>query len=77
MTDLVVGHARGKGFQIDEKAAAERVKMLEVVYPGASWQGSRRHRRIMGADGRLMKRKLRSTVHATRQDPGVVTANSI
>jgi ankyrin repeat protein len=33
MTDLVVGHARPKGLQIDEKAASERVKMLEVVYP--------------------------------------------
>jgi ankyrin repeat protein len=33
MTDLVVGQARGKGFQIDEKAATERVKMLQVVYP--------------------------------------------
>jgi ankyrin repeat protein len=33
MTDLVVGHARAKGLQIDEKAAAERVKMLDAVYP--------------------------------------------
>jgi ankyrin repeat protein len=33
MTDLVVGEARVKGLEIDEKAAAERVKMLEVVYP--------------------------------------------
>ena len=33
MTDLVVGHARAKGLQVDEKAAAERVKMLEAVYP--------------------------------------------
>ncbi len=33
MTDLVVGHARDKGLPVDEKAAAERVKMLEVNYP--------------------------------------------
>ncbi len=33
MTDLVVGHARAKGLQVDEKAAAERLKMLEAVYP--------------------------------------------
>ena len=33
MTDLVVGGARPKGLQVDEKAAAERVKMLEAVYP--------------------------------------------
>jgi len=33
MTDLVVGHARPKGLQIDEKAAGERVKMLDAVYP--------------------------------------------
>lgn len=33
MTDLVVGHVRAKGLQVDEKAAAERVKMLEVNYP--------------------------------------------
>jgi N-acyl-D-amino-acid deacylase len=33
MTDWTVGHARARGLQVDEKAAAERVKMLEVVYP--------------------------------------------
>jgi ankyrin repeat protein len=33
MTDLVVGHARAKGLQVDEKAATERVKMLDAVYP--------------------------------------------
>ena len=33
MTDLVVGHARAKGLQVDEKASAERVKMLQAVYP--------------------------------------------
>lgn len=33
MTDWAVGHARAKGLQVDEKAAAERVKMLEAVYP--------------------------------------------
>ena len=33
MTDLVVGHARAKGLQVDEKAAAERLNMLQVVYP--------------------------------------------
>jgi ankyrin repeat protein len=33
MTDLVAGQARAKGLQVDEKAAAERVKMLEVNYP--------------------------------------------
>ena len=33
MTDFVVGHAREKGLQVDEKAAAERVKMLNAVYP--------------------------------------------
>jgi hypothetical protein len=33
MTDLVVGHAREKGLQVDEKASAERVKMLDAVYP--------------------------------------------
>jgi ankyrin repeat protein len=33
MTDLVVGRARPKGLQVDEKAAAERMKMLAAVYP--------------------------------------------
>ncbi len=33
MTDFVVGHAREKGLQVDEKAAVERVKMLDAVYP--------------------------------------------
>ena len=33
MTDWAVGHARLKGLSVDEKAAAERVKMLKAVYP--------------------------------------------
>ncbi len=33
MTDLVAGYARAKGFRIDEKAAADRVRMLQAVYP--------------------------------------------
>ena len=33
MTDFVVGQAREKGLQVDEKAAVERVKMLDAVYP--------------------------------------------
>jgi hypothetical protein len=33
MTDLVAGSARAKGFRIDEKAAADRVRMLQAVYP--------------------------------------------
>jgi ankyrin repeat protein len=33
MTDWAVGEARTKALQIDEKAAAERVRMLEAVYP--------------------------------------------
>lgn len=33
MTDWVAGAARAKSFAVDEKAAAERVKMLQVVYP--------------------------------------------
>lgn len=33
MTDWVVGAARAKSFAVDEKASAERVKMLKVVYP--------------------------------------------
>ncbi len=33
MTDLVVGHARAKGLPVDEKAATERVNMLNAVYP--------------------------------------------
>ncbi len=33
MTDWAVGQARAKGIPVDEKAAAERVNMLKVVYP--------------------------------------------
>ncbi len=33
MTDWVAGEARAKGLPVDEKAALERVKMLEAVYP--------------------------------------------
>jgi len=33
MTDWTVGHARSKGLGVDEKAFAERVKMLKAVYP--------------------------------------------
>ena len=33
MTDWVAGEARPKGLHVDEKAAAERVRMLDAVYP--------------------------------------------
>jgi hypothetical protein len=33
MTDWQAGEARAKGLHVDEKAAAERVKMLQTVYP--------------------------------------------